>query len=602
MIRDNTIRNIFLSAGFLITIMIPQWSVAACGEPATLISSIQGNGAESPLQGEVHSVEAVVTASFQGRNELRGFFIQEESDDQDNDIGSSEGLFVFHQDTLVEPGQLVRVSGEVQERFGQTQMSRVSEVVVCDSGALDKIHASNIRLPKVSETALEPYEGMLVRLKGKLIVTDNFNLGRFGEFVVSNKDRLLIPTQAVEPGMDAEALQSDNDLNRLIIDDASNIQNPDPIVYPDPELSWFNSLRVGQQVKPLTGVLAYAFSEYRIHPTRTVQFENKNPRPESPLGDDDHEDRLIIAGFNVLNYFNGDGLGGGFPTSRGADSETEFQRQSMKLGRAIGELGAAILGVVELENDGYSDDSAIASLTTTVNAYAYDTYQYINPDMEQLGNDAITVGLLYQPDKVTPVGEAMTLAEPPFDTLSRQPLAQVFRINDSDMEIMVIVNHFKSKSCGGASGDDVDQGDGQGCYNATRILSATKLAEWVKDVSVTPHQVILGDLNSYAQEDPVQALVGAGFYNKLNDEENYTFVFQGQSGVLDYALYSRSLRGMVKKVDAWHINADEPRVLDYNQEFKLERQWLTLYNDDPYRSSDHDPVYLILKTKMDDDD
>ncbi|MCI0504799.1 MAG: ExeM/NucH family extracellular endonuclease [Gammaproteobacteria bacterium] len=590
-------QKLFLAASIGFSWLIPQLSQAACGDPATLIASIQGIAAESPVSGEIHTIEAVVTASFQGDDELSGFFIQEELAHEDGDTASSEGLFVFHQDTIVEPGMLVRLSGEVQERFGQTQLASVSEIIVCDSNASHAVKSAEVRLPLESADALEANEGMLVHLKGKLTVTDNFNLGRFGEFVVSNKERLMLPTQVVSPGMDAEVLQNENDLNRLIIDDGNNTQNAEPIVYPSPELSAHNSLRTGQRVKPIVGVLAYAFGNYRIHPTEFVRFDDNNDRPDSPNFDDNHDNRLIVASFNVENYFNGDGLGGSFPTSRGADSYSEFQRQSMKLGRAIGDLGAAIIGIAELENDGYGENNAIASLTGVINTHSYDEYRFINPGMDVLGNDEIAVGMIYQPDKVTPIGAAMTLEEPPFDEFSRQPLAQLFEVNETGMKILVVMNHFKSKGCSGAVDADRDQGDGQGCYNATRVQSAARLTEWLDTISPTPHKVILGDLNSYAQEDPVQTLEDAGYHNLMDDDDDYSYVFEGQAGVLDYALFSKSMRGMVKTVKAWHINADEPRVLDYNEEFKSATQLITLFNDDPYRSSDHDPVYIVIKLK-----
>ena len=44
----------------------------------------------------------------------------------------------------------------------------------------------------------------------------------------------------------------------------------------------------------------------------------------------------------------------------------------------------------------------------------------------------------------------------------------------------------------------------------------------------------------------------------------------------------------------WHINADEPRALDYNEEYKSPGQVASLYGDDGYRSSDHDPVVVGL--------
>ncbi len=72
----------------------------------------------------------------------------------------------------------------------------------------------------------------------------------------------------------------------------------------------------------------------------------------------------------------------------------------------------------------------------------------------------------------------------------------------------------------------------------------------------------------------------------------YSFVFDGQSGRLDHALATSSLNYQVTGVTEWHINADEPRILDYNLEFKGSGQSPDLYTPTPYRSSDHDPVIV----------
>jgi predicted extracellular nuclease len=48
-------------------------------------------------------------------------------------------------------------------------------------------------------------------------------------------------------------------------------------------------------------------------------------------------------------------------------------------------------------------------------------------------------------------------------------------------------------------------------------------------------------------------------------------------------------------VTEWHINSDEPSVLDYNTNFKSPAQIEYLYSPDQYRSSDHDPVIVGLE-------
>ena len=81
--------------------------------------------------------------------------------------------------------------------------------------------------------------------------------------------------------------------------------------------------------------------------------------------------------------------------------------------------------------------------------------------------------------------------------------------------------------------------------------------------------------------------------------EAYSFVFEGQSGYLDHALASRSLARQITGVAEWHINADEPVALDYNEEWtatidKNANQLSLLYNPDQFRSADHDPLLVGL--------
>ncbi|TMP13633.1 DNA degradation protein EddB, partial [Pseudoalteromonas ruthenica] len=118
-------------------------------------------------------------------------------------------------------------------------------------------------------------------------------------------------------------------------------QNSDPTAYPAAGLSAENTLRTGDTVNAVTGVVTYSFSTYRIHPTVTPQFIATNAREDAP--EQSEEADLRIASFNVLNYFNGDGQGGGFPTSRGADSEEELVRQEAKLVSAISAMQADVV-------------------------------------------------------------------------------------------------------------------------------------------------------------------------------------------------------------------------------------------------------------------
>ncbi len=214
---------------------------------------------------------------------------------------------------------------------------------------------------------------------------------------------------------------------------------------------------------------------------------------------------------------------------------------------------------------------------------ADDTYTFINPDtangVDSLGSDAIKVGMIFKPGKVTPIGRTATLNTVSFVNggdvapRSRPSLAQAFRVNATGGTFVADVNHLKSK--GSACLNGADTGDGQGNCNVARTNSARELAAWLKsDPTGTGETdaLILGDLNSYAKEDPIRTLEEAGFTNlvaKYVGPDAYSYVFDGQWGYLDHALGSAGILSQVTGVTEYHINSDEPALLDYNTELQV---------------------------------
>jgi len=571
-----------------------------CGDTATLIHDIQGPGAASPLVGQSHPIEGVVVGDYQGGGTtgLAGFFVQEEDSDADADAATSEGIFVFDGSfgVGVAAGDHVRVRGTVAEFNSLTELNAVSLVLVCSTG--NSVTPTTRTLPVAAIADWEPVEGMLVTINDELTVTETFTLGRFGEVALSVGGRLSNPTNVVDPGAPAIALQDLNDRSRILLDDGRGGQNADPTTYPTGGLSASNTLRIGDTIAgPLTGVLDFEFNLYRIQPVGPIGFNATNPRPAAPAPVGGN---IRVASFNVLNYFNGDGLGGGFPTPRGANTPLEFGRQRDKIVSAIVALDADIVGLMELENDA-TPNSAIEDLVAGLNASAGGgTYAFI--DTGVVGGDEIRVALIYKPGSVTPVGAYEILdssVDPAFiDTLNRPVLAQTFERNATGARLTVAVNHLKSK--GSACPDDPDTGDGQGNCNLTRTAAAGALVDWLATDPTgadDPDVLIIGDLNSYALEDPITTIRDAGYTNLIADalgDEAYSYVFGGQSGYLDHALASPSVVAQTTGVTEWHINADEPVVLDYNTEFKSANHIITLYAPDAYRSSDHDPVLVGL--------
>jgi len=576
-----------------------------CGDARTLISAIQGSSDSSPLLGNTVSVEAIVTADLQKSTELNGFFVQQADADADGNAATSEGLFVAGGTTAVNVGDRVRVTGVVAETFGLTQITATG-VSVCASGQpFPSVTA--VALPVPASSNLEAFEGMYVTLPQTLTVSETYGLGRYGELLLSN-GRLQQPTNVVAPGTAAQALQAQNLLNQILLDDGSNVQNPDPEIFPAPGLSASNTLRSGDTVAGITGVLSYDFGAYRVLPTAAPAFVHSNPRvaaPSTPAGTS-----LKVASFNVLNFFNGDGLSGGFPTSRGASTAAEFERQKVKIVNAILGLNVDVIGLTEIENDGYGTYSAIAQLTQALNSAAgTNVYAYVNPGVSKIGTDEIAVGFIYRNDRVALRGGAAILdssVDPQFiDNKNRPVLAQTFRELASNARVTVAINHLKSKGSDCNDLADLDTGDGQGNCAVTRTTAAQALVNWLQDDpthSGDHDYLIIGDLNSYAKEDPITAIKSAGYTDLIAQfvgANAYSYVFDGQSGYLDHALASTGLLPQVKGAAEWHINADEPIALDYNVEFKSAAQVTSFYSNNAYRSSDHDPLIVSLKLVID---
>ena len=434
---------------------------------ATRIHEIQGSGSRSPLTGDAVTVSGVVIGDFRDQNALGGFFVQEEDKDIDQDPATSEGIFIEYADLSIDLpiGHIVRVTGTVAERNGSTRLYRVTDVVVRKKTA--SAASSGLVLPFATTDAMEAFEGMRVHVAEELTVTGTYGLGRYGELTLS-PERLAIPTFVAEPGPDACAIAEANDLSRIRLDDGLSLENPDPLRFPAEGLSTDHRIRAGDGVQDLTGIAHEDRRGYSILPTSEPVFEF-SPRPVAPpiVGG-----RLQVVGFNVENYFNGNGDGTGFPTTRGAATPEEFARQRAKTIATLSALKPDIAGLCEIENDGYGPQSAIADLVRGLNEATGPqvTYDVIAPAIEQLGSDDIAVALIYRTESVRPIGDPVW--PDVFSPLTRVPLAQAFEEVSSRERLTVVVNHFKSRSTSRASGANRDQRDEEGCWNLRRTEAA----------------------------------------------------------------------------------------------------------------------------------
>ncbi len=592
-------------------------------EDLTLISEIQGSNADpdarfdSPLDGQTVTIRAVVTLADP---DLDGYFVQEEPADDDGDPLSSEGLFVFQSaGELPVEGDTVELTDSVTAFFGLTQLS-FPDTEICEVDPVT-IAPTPLTLP-LDRVGREALESMLVTNAQDLQVTGLFTAYRFGELGLALDGPLPQATSVFAPDDPAAAaLEAENLTRELKVNDrneAFSQFNPFPWELFDEDLSAGDTMPAGR----LVGALGYNFGEFKVEPLDNEVGDPGNriffpetddtvPRPTEPSLTDGND----VASFNVLNYFN---TFGNSAVLRGATNQEDFEVQTAKLVDAINRLDAAIVGLIEIEND-YEDfydgdPTTVPSIVTLVDALnaaaGTEKWAFIQPPESiltseglgggGLGPDAIATGIIYQPARATPVLEATTFD---IDALlsgdkenNRWPLAQAFDIDNN--RITVVVNHFKSKgsTCSDTAGPGFGLGDDAGSAltgncDLVRQYAADRLVEWVETkgdpVFANGKVLLIGDFNAYEEEAPIEILVDAGYVDLVEElgDDAFTFKFSGRFGRLDYVFASSKLAKKVTDAEVWQINSIAPTGY--------------IYFNDPidntaHGSSDHDPVVVSL--------
>jgi len=437
-------------------------------------------------------------------------------------------------------GQRVRVRGRLQEQAGLTTLE-ADQVLLCGLDALPPV--ARVR---ADEAEFERFEGMRVQFASPLVVTDSFSWST-GTVMLSSPSRLFAPRPGASPVIQL----------RLGLD---VLGSDGPGAPP----------RLGDRLQVAEGVLSQRGEDYWLEPAVRPAFVVDNPRPPLPpeVGGE-----VRLASFNLENYFVE--LGG-----RGAESADQLERQRQKLTQALSALDADVIALVELENSG---SRALDDLVVALNASQNDSYERV-AEPTYPGTDAIRVGLIYRPSRVSLLADSARSDGDPVHR--RPPQAQGF--TRAGENFAVIVTHAKSKSCQGASGLERDFGDG--CFGAERVRQAQALLRFVDDVRVaaaTSRVVVVGDFNALPGEQSLLLFEAAGLVPELETRlalhDRYSYVFKGEAGLLDHAFTTPELSTGVTGAGVWHINADEAATLGYAGEID---------EPGPFRSSDHDPIVL----------
>ena len=327
------------------------------------------------------------------------------------------------------------------------------------------------------------------------------------------------------------------------------------------------------------GVLDYNFGSYELLLTSPVTRSGGGPAREATRPQ--RADELAVASFNVENLSP-------------VDPPAKFARLA---GLIVDNLRSPdVVAVQEIQDNNGPTDTGVTDATETfeqliaaIQSAGGPAYQFrqINPENNEDGGQPggnIRVGLLFRTDRglafvdrpgatsttpnvVTGKNNNVQLAfspgriDPENEAWadSRKPLAAELRIRGQTL--FLIVNHFNSKS-----GDSPLYGRFQPTVRQSE-LQRHRQAQVVNDfvdqilgAFKNARIVVLGDLNDFEFSETLQILEGGGALRNLMDRlpkpERYSYVFEGNSQVLDQMLVSEKLDKRNTSYDVVHVNAE----------------------------------------------
>lgn len=552
--------------------------------PLVTIAEIQGDGQFSPLLGQTVRTTGIVTLIDSSGTDA---WIQM-VDGGDGDPATSDGILIddFQNLNPASPaiGDLIVIEGEVEEvQFGNAlPVTRLDDTELKQNQGPGSLPTPIplIDLPDVSVAEgidfWEPLEGMLVSAADGTVVAPT---SQFGEFA------FLTPADAVagsgfEPSINQIFLRNlgpnevDYNPERILVDDDGQVDTPD--------------VRPGDAVNSLVGVVDYTFGAYKLQ--LSSLDVDVAPLPDGPVStrDGNRNPNTTITTFNVENLFdlfnNPDKDDGSSTPSPG-----ELEDQLTKLALAIEtELALPeIMVLQEVENTFIAQE-----LGNRVNS-ANGT-DYIATSFETSDARGIEVAFLWDADRVELL-ETFQLSGPDVEAAygpasaspGREPLYGKFRIGKDIVHI--VGNHFKSKG-----GDDPVFGVSfNRITEEQRKLQAQVVRDFVDEIFTEDKNALVmvaGDLNDFpfgepgeGSDHPVAIVEGSGSTALENliyqerDVDRWSFVFDGNTQVLDYMLVSRKLANKVRGVDFLHFNAGYPAGADQDPTTTL-------------RAADHDPL------------
>lgn len=561
------------------------------------IPEIQGAGHISPFRNQqVTGVEGIVTVKTSD-----GFYMQ--SLMPDSDPATSEGIFVFTETPpAVKVGDQVILNAKVVEDIPGGGYGNLSTTTLKQPDLIVVSSGNSLPSPTVIGEGgrMPPTEVIDDDTGGFITEKATFDPENDGIDFYESLEAMLVQVN------DAVAVGPTNVYKEIVVlADAGknaglrtprggiviqeNDYNPERIMLDD-KLMGTPFVIVGDTAtEPIIGVMDYDFGNFKIQVTDDLEFTTGGLVPETGLLPSP-EKQIRIASYNVYNL-----------------SALDTQRIAHLADQIVSDLGSPeIIGLQEImDNDGSDDNKEISADQTyqgiidAVIELGGPQYGYvdIDPVSETEGGipwGNIRQGFLYRLDRglsldEAPAGEARTPVEvldqggspalslnpgridpmnPAFYS-SRRPLVVSFSYQGETL--FIVNNHFVSK------GQDKDlfsefqppllESEEQ------RIKQAQVVHDFVEEIlAVDPDSkvIVLGDLNDFQFSPPLDVIAGDIMLNLIDilpKEDQYTYIYEGNSQALDHFLISSGLEENLESFDIVHLNCEfryDKRLSDHD--------------------------------------
>lgn len=260
----------------------------------------------------------------------------------------------------------------------------------------------------------------------------------------------------------------------------------------------------------------------------------------SPIDIPDTGDATLrIVGQNAANYVSD-------LTAANSSCETQeqFDIKTDKMANVFLALKADIVAICEVERN----DDILSYICAAMNTlYGEEVYTYITDGLHasqsQDGYMPLKSGFIYRSDKVTPYGTSKSPYS--YGEYCARLRIQAFTDNATGELFTLSMNHFKAKSK-----NTPDETETTRLQNVSYLLTALNKITYDDDI------MILGDLNAYTEEAPVQNLIEAGYEEQLVrfDPGAYSYIYYSQKGLLDHAMANTSMAAQITGAYTYHIN------------------------------------------------